>query len=493
MADLLPTNIPALQIEEPPRKVVRVEKNLTSMGFFTPSHKRLEKVLEKRVSIMVREDSGKRIEASATIVPSAKFGLPITSDQDKYYAFQKLLEDRRDRQGKISNPVAFSTNEMLKVLGMSRAGKNYEDIREWLSRMTFTGIESEGVIYLAGRRKFARDRFTVFQRVFSAGEILDNGQVADQNLVWLSDWQIDNLNERYVSLLNYDAYKQLKNHIAKHMVALIQNWFFAARHNLSLVIEKRYSELAQLLSITLYNQRSRIISSIGPSLDELMKFNLIASWSLEKTSNGKDWKITMTPGHALIARRRLAIQSGEMNDPHFLQLVNALQDRGVRDDFARKLLMDVSEDQPVLDQLEWADAQIAASPSTFKNPPGFYISVIRKNVAVPSTFETSSRRELKRKRKEATTSADDYEEVKRRELEMKYDEYRESIARKVYHTLSESERRKRRRDVEKELERDYPGVAWNELKVDNFIIRQFMNEVTVSFEDFCRDRQISLF
>src|SRR4051794_39185374 len=148
MAELLPIDTPTIEIEKSPREVVRVEKNLTSMGFFTPSHKRLENITEKRVSIMVREDGGRRIEASATIVPAAKFGLPITADQDKYYAFQKLLENRRDREGKISNPVAFSTHEMLKTLGMSRAGKNYDDIREWLSRMTFTGIESEGVIYL---------------------------------------------------------------------------------------------------------------------------------------------------------------------------------------------------------------------------------------------------------------------------------------------------------------------------------------------------------
>jgi len=304
---------------------------------------------------------------------------------------------------------------------------------------------------------------------------------------------VQHLHAGIVSLLNYDAYKQLKNHIAKHMVALIQNWFFAARHNSSLAIKKRYSELAQLLSIKLYSQRSRIISSIGPSLDELMKFNLLASWSLEKTSSGKDWKIIMTPGQALIARRRQAIQSGEMNDPRFEELVDALGKRGVRDDFGRRLLLDIPEDQPVLDQIEWADAQIAASPSTFKNPPGFYISVIRKNVAVPSNFETSSRRELRRQQQDTTSLTGDHEDLKHRELEMKYDEYRESTARNAYHALSESERRKHKRTVQKELERDCPGVAWNELKVEDFIIRQFMDQVELSFEDFCRERQISLF
>ena len=52
--------------------------------------------------------------------------------------------------------------------------------------------------------------------------------------------------------------------------------------------------------------------------------------------------------------------------------------------------------QPVMDQLEYADYRIASEPAgTFRNPPGFYISVIRDNTPVPENFETSrKRREL---------------------------------------------------------------------------------------------------
>ena len=36
------------------------------------------------------------IEAQATILPSAKYGLPTTADLDKYLAFHKLLEQMRN-------------------------------------------------------------------------------------------------------------------------------------------------------------------------------------------------------------------------------------------------------------------------------------------------------------------------------------------------------------------------------------------------------------
>ena len=35
---------------------------------------------------------GKRIEAKATIAPTAKYGLPITADQDKWLALHKILD-----------------------------------------------------------------------------------------------------------------------------------------------------------------------------------------------------------------------------------------------------------------------------------------------------------------------------------------------------------------------------------------------------------------
>ena len=133
-------------------EVVRVEKNLTTIGFFTPSSKTLLGVSSKNVKIQVRSSTGQKIEARATIFPSAEFGLPTTADQDKYFAFQKLIERYRGADGVISNPVRFTSASMLEILGMTQGGKNYQEISVWLRRMTFTGIESEGVVFLAGKK-----------------------------------------------------------------------------------------------------------------------------------------------------------------------------------------------------------------------------------------------------------------------------------------------------------------------------------------------------
>jgi hypothetical protein len=53
---------------------------------------------------------------------SAKYGLP-TADLDKYLAF---LEQRRNQVGEISNPVAFTSTQLLTVLGIKDGGKNFQ-------------------------------------------------------------------------------------------------------------------------------------------------------------------------------------------------------------------------------------------------------------------------------------------------------------------------------------------------------------------------------
>ena len=106
-----------------PAEFAKVEKNVMSLGFFTPSSKRIKEAKAKTISISTKVD-GNRVEAKATIVPAALYGLPITADQDKYLALQKLISDLRHRQGgTVANPIAFSSAELLHLLNHADAGK----------------------------------------------------------------------------------------------------------------------------------------------------------------------------------------------------------------------------------------------------------------------------------------------------------------------------------------------------------------------------------
>src|ERR1700721_868098 len=103
----------------PSTEFVKVEKNLASLGYFTPSSKRLRNAQEKSFTITTVVD-GKRMELKGTIIPSAKYGLPITADQDKWIALCKILTDILRKEGKVTNPIAFTSAEILRRLHKHR-------------------------------------------------------------------------------------------------------------------------------------------------------------------------------------------------------------------------------------------------------------------------------------------------------------------------------------------------------------------------------------
>src|SRR5262245_33043610 len=195
--------------------LVRVEKNLASLGFFTPSNKKVRGAKSKTIYFNKQVD-GKRVEVKAVILPSAAYGLPVTSDQDKYLAFQKIVSEVRRANGQVRNPVGFSSADILRILDLDTdAGKNYEDVVEWGKRMTLTGICSEGTVYFAGRKTWATDTFHVFERYVSSGNQMPDGSTADRNYVWLSEWQLENIKHNHLLPIDLEGYRQLRNHIAK--------------------------------------------------------------------------------------------------------------------------------------------------------------------------------------------------------------------------------------------------------------------------------------
>ena len=281
---------------------VRMEKNIAGFGFFTPSSKRIKNV--PKIIRFTQVVDGNRVEARVKISGNVEYGMPITADQDKYLAFQKIIERHKREKGSVTNPITFTTAELLALLGTSKNGNRYREVEEWLKVMNTTFIESEGAVWLNGKKRFASDSFVIFQRVRRIGQELDDGTVADKNYIWLSSWYLENLNAHYLLPIDFETYKQLTNHVAKALVPLLQIWLYASREQGS--FEKRYSELCQTLNIAEYRYLSKIKEKLSPSLDELVEYGYLDSWTVEKTSDKKDFKIIFRHGWKFYSDRKLS-------------------------------------------------------------------------------------------------------------------------------------------------------------------------------------------
>ena len=358
-------------------ELVRMEKNLASIGFFTPSTKRIRNE-KKKVVTRVREENGRKVESSATILPSAEYGLPLTADLDTYLAIVKIAGDILNAAGRVENPIGFTTAGILRIQGKSAvSGYHYKELHDQLLRMKSATIVSEGAVYFAGRRVWARDAFNLFDRVVLFGTRMEDGTVSDRHYVWLSEWQLENINHRHVLPIDYDAYRQLKNHIAKALVPLLQIWMYASRH--TGMFEKRYEEICQILHIRKYDHASKIKEKLGPSLGELQEHGYLAAWRIEHMAGSKSFKIVFVHGERFVTEKgtKLSVDG---------EVLEALVARGIHRDKAEQLLLACPPEQPITAQLQWGDYLMSRSPKKFYNPAGFYVHLIQQGVLPPAKF-----------------------------------------------------------------------------------------------------------
>ena len=102
-----------MQEQARPADIVKLEKNLNYISFFSPSKSRRLKADPsgnariRTITYPAREIEGKTVNPKTTIKPDPQLGLPTTADRDKYMAFRKIVTDRKARIGKIENPVGF--------------------------------------------------------------------------------------------------------------------------------------------------------------------------------------------------------------------------------------------------------------------------------------------------------------------------------------------------------------------------------------------------
>jgi hypothetical protein len=373
--------------------LVRVEKSLHSLGFFASTANR---EISRTVVQIFRRPDGQRVHAKAVIEGIPSLGLPTTADRDKYMAFMKFALDRRELQGHLTNPIRFSGADMIKLLRLRKGGFHYDEINDWCKRMVATTIMSEASIFLADRRQYATDTFHVFDRVVLVGEELNDGTRSEFYQVYLSEWQLTNLNQGYLLPLDFNAYLRLHRDIAKALFGQLSVWFYASRGQ---AVEKKYQDLCQLLNIRAYPHLSKARSVLEPSLNELMEIGYLSSWDLVRTARGADFKLELAPGKRLLSLPNFAsvvnADARAVLDASLPAWVGELLARGVVERKARQLALDVPDDQPVFDQIEYADhliQQDRRNRGKISNPAGFYIWAIENNLSVPANFDTTKSR-----------------------------------------------------------------------------------------------------
>lgn len=493
--------------------LIKIERNLNSLGFFIPAKKgkpsKEEKSRVRTITFPAREVNGQVVRQSATIIPSPEHGLPTTADRDKYMALMKIVTDAKAKSGEIQNPIAFTTYDLLRHLGHNTGGKNYEEVTQFLERMTATTIKSENAVYSNKTKRYQRDIFHVFDRVVLVGQELSDGQMAQCNYVYLSQWQLENINTNYLLRVDFSAYVALNRDIAKALFGHLHVWFYASRCR---PVERRYSELCQLLDIQKWKHLSKIRQILAPSFEELVNIGYLEAWDVVRTADGEDFKLVMKAGERLISvlRPRVGLTQGnDIGDMKIRNAVAALVDRGIHEPDARRLMLDLADPEVILDQTEWFDDLKIRMGTAMQNPPGFLYTMVKEGWPIPADFETARKRALFEARKEqartdpsAAAALD--KQIADIEMQEEYRKYREEQARQRIASLYPGDSLTRKlRTIKRDLQSRHPDLygraagGWHPA-LEHHALQELQEEVLLdgtiaTNEEFRTSRQKALF
>jgi len=239
-----------IEIEEleelAPREVLKAEVNLLLFPCFVLSNQEMRK---RRATIFrtLITQGDKVMELLWQVTGSQRWGHPGPFDKMVFRAIEMLIQKRGYP---VKNPVTFSTYEICKLMGKTKSGWLYERIHQSLDRIAATTIKTKGTFYRKKKRDYwAEGTFHLYDMVYTQGQTLPNGDIADRNYVYLSKIYRESLNAQYVRPLDWDYYRSLERPLSQRLYEILGVKFYGALHQNSLTVRYKYDTLCQLLPI----------------------------------------------------------------------------------------------------------------------------------------------------------------------------------------------------------------------------------------------------
>jgi hypothetical protein len=451
--------------------LIHFERNLLRIGFFASHEDRKGKSRNIRRIEQSMNVDGQRM--TVAIEFRSPRSLPSSSDRDKFMAFLKIAAEQRARIGRLVNPIRFTGYRILQELGITDSGANYEEVNAWGQRMADTTITSEKVVFFAASRRYANKTIHVFESFQRVGNATDK-KTAEVYEVVLADWLLDNLNVNYVIPEDFAVYKQLKRPTARGIYGPLHMWFKASNGR---AVERDYKQLCAFLGIQSYAYLSKIKSTVGKALDELVAVRYLSRWDIQKMVTAEGYKIVMWPGSDILRclnTNSPGLAAGTLNQkptlegksknnkvPEFSiesqEALMALLSLGVLSNTANTLIKKYEPDY-ILDLAEYASHLAKADKNgRIGNPAGLLIYWLRNDMPVPATFETSRRRRAAEAAKRQRTA----EEQNRQALEAAYTDWKDK----------EVEKELAERYPEKKLEKKIQEIVDLRRKSDHYFAR----------------------
>ncbi len=168
-------------------------------------------------------DRRQRVPRELAISGSDRYGLPTARDEDVLLACIQLTSrvDFRSRE------VQFSRYELLKLLGWTDEGRNYQRLAISLRRWKGVTVYSNRAFYDHARKSWVNRDFGIFDNLYlyERERSPSGSALPHSSLVW-NEVLFDSFQSGYIKRLDWNLYCSLQDPVAKRLYRLLDKRFY---------------------------------------------------------------------------------------------------------------------------------------------------------------------------------------------------------------------------------------------------------------------------
>lgn len=254
--------------------LVRPEMHMFLRPYFL-----LDKHADRSIGFETREVvkvNGKEIERRWCVKPDAEYGMPGSVERDLLLVLYEIAYERYLSK-KIPVPEIMpvgSIRSLLKKLGLRPCGQSAAAIKLALKRLVHTTCKSENSWFDKSRDLFLTEAFQLLRGVGISGESDGKGGVIEETFIVFDDRIRNNLNAKYLQIINLHFLRALDSDIAKHLYPLLSHWLWRSTSNGCWRVQ--YKWLAQHVGIKVFDVPWRAKKQLKSANEELIQRGLIS-------------------------------------------------------------------------------------------------------------------------------------------------------------------------------------------------------------------------
>jgi len=446
-------------------KIINTEVNLLIFPFFVLERK--SKKLETEYKDIVKRGNEK-IEIIWNVSANTKYGYPGLFDREVHKVIEQIISEILKKDGEVKNPISFSIYDLCNRMEITTSGgKNYRKVKEALERIRMTGIKSEGAFYHKGQKEWISKVFGLYDSIIFRGEKLEDGSIAEKNLLYLGNIYLQSLNSFNIKPIDYTYWRSLESKIASRLYEILGIKFYGVRNKKEGFIRYKYSTLCQLLPVTPHSYISSAKRQLNPGNNELRDTGFISKYEWSENGND-DWLIYYWPGERAKeemkrvraftthqeedllseSKREVKIFSKEQ-----AELVNKLLELNVSKVTAENLTR--NNDHGLIEK--WIEA---IKYSNADNKAAYIVKAIRENWQFPEEYLREKREEQGREEEKKT----EYIKTKLQEEENKKRQEEIKKIEQIYNSLDPLQQEEIKKETENRLP-DFWKVQLNKEKI----------------------------